>query len=605
MPSRPRRLRPALCMMFFVSLPFYLSAQTAGPSPQESNTAAQAATSSQPGRSEPQDPQAVHESATVMRATTRMVVVDVVATDKRGFPITDLKAGDFTIRDDGHQQELRSFSFQRPAETSVAALPAPPAPRLPENIFTNVPRYKTDRPLNIILLDALNSTLINQINVHDETLKVLQKLPADRPTAVYALGDKLQVLQDFTSDPAVLRAAVINYSDHASQRLKNPVGDPISQAFMLTTLPSLPALQAYLRFTQNTVSMGADVRVALTLDALQAIARSLAAYPGRKNLIWISAAFPLSLNIDGKTKLKGEAAGRDYSRLVERMADSLMSAQVALYPVDARGMSGLSFLAASGATRNPYGGNYADGSGVGLEPVASDLSDELLAAHETMTILAERTGGKAYYNTNDLEKAIRAGMDDGAIYYTLGYYPSNKEWNGKFRRIQIKVEPPEANLRYRIGYFALDPEDYAHEDSRRRAHDLIQALSLETPPSTALLFQARVLPPSEKTRNKVLVDFAIDPHGLSFRHDDDGQEHAAVKCAVEVYSEKGEPLRTEASDITAALKPEAYQQVLRTNLPCRAAFELKQGSYFLRLAVRDERTGLIGSQNAELTVGAK
>ena len=103
----------------------------------------------------------------------------------------------------------------------------------------------------------------------------------------------------------------------------------------------------------------------------------------------------------------------------------------------------------------------------------------------------------------------------------------------------------------------------------------------------------------------MLVDFAVDPHALSFRHGDDGLEHAMVKCAVEVYSDKGVPLRTEASDITTALKPDAYSQVLRTNLPCRASFDLEEGSYILRLAVRDERTGLIGSQNAKLTVGAK
>ena len=77
-----------------------------------------------------------------------------------------------------------------------------------------------------------------------------------------------------------------------------------------------------------------------------------------------------------------------------------------------------------------------------------------------------------------------------------------------------------------------------------------------------------------------------------------------IKCAVEVYSSRGEPLRTEASDITTALKPDAYQQVLHSNLPCRTSFALDEGNYILRLAVRDERTGLMGSENAPLKVGA-
>ena len=544
----------------------------------------------------------VYESATVMRATTRMVVVDVVATDRNGNPVTDLKAGDFTLLDEGSVQQVRSFSFQHPAEVAVPAASAPPpAPRPPEHLFTNVPAYRATGPLNVILVDALNSTLINQYNVREEMFKVLQKLPPGRPVAIYALGAKLQMLQDFTSDPAVLRDALKNYRDRPPQQLKNPVGDPISQAFILTSLPP-PVRPWYLRFMQDAVSLGADDRVAITLKALQSIAQSLSAYPGRKNLIWLSASFPLALNIDGKMKLRGQASERNYEPQLARMADSLMSAQVAVYPVDARGMATLSFLEASGASKHPLGGGYSDGSGVGLEPVAANLSDELLAAHGTMNTLAERTGGKAFYNNNDLDKAVLASMDDGATYYTLGYYPTSREWDGRFRKIQIKTARADVKLRYRIGYFAIDPASYLREDPKQRAHDLIQALSPETPASTALLFQARVLPPSEKTGNKVLVNFAVDPHALSFQHGEDGLEHAIVKCAVEVYSEKGVPLRTEASDVTTALKLDAYSQVLRTNLPCRASFNLGEGSYLLRLAVRDERTGLIGSENAELKV---
>ena len=99
--------------------------------------------------------------------------------------------------------------------------------------------------MNVILVDALNSTLLNQMNVREEMFKLLLKLPQGRPVAIYALGEKLQLLQDFTSDPKILRDAITNYKDHAPQQLKNPVGDPISQAFILSTLPSaswLPGL---------------------------------------------------------------------------------------------------------------------------------------------------------------------------------------------------------------------------------------------------------------------------------------------------------------------------------------------------------------------------
>jgi len=602
MPAHPRRFRSAVNLLL-LSLISYLSAQGQPPQTQPSQTQP---SQNQPSQTHAAQTQPVYESATVMRATTRMVLVDVIATDRNGNPVTDLKPGDFTVMEDGNRQQVRSFNFQHPAEVAAPAVSMPvSAPKLPEHVFTNVPAYRADGALNVILVDALNSTLLNQMNVREEMFKLLLKLPPGRPVAIYALGEKLQILQDFTSDPKILRDAITNYKDHAPQQLKNPVGDPISQAFTLTTLPSASSLRTYLRYTQDAASLGADARVAITLDALQAIARSLSAYPGRKNLIWLSASFPLSLNVDGKMKLHGDAAERNYEPQLARMADSLMSAQVAVYPVDARGMATLSFLEASGASRHPLGGGYSDGSGVGLEPVASNLSDELLAAHATMNTLAERTGGKAFYNTNDLDKAVLAGMDDGATYYTLGYYPTSRQWDGKFRKLQIKAGRADVKLRYRSGYFAIDPAGYPQKDPKLRAHDLIQALSLESPAATALLFQARVLPPSNKTGNKVLVDFAVDPHALSFQHGDDGLEHAMMKCAVEVYSNKGVPLRTEASDISTALKPDAYSQVLRTNLPCRTSFNLEEGNYLLRLAVRDERTGLIGSQTAELFVGVE
>ncbi|HEY2392976.1 MAG TPA: VWA domain-containing protein [Candidatus Angelobacter sp.] len=543
----------------------------------------------------------VYESATVLRATTRIVVVDVVATNKKGEPVTDLKAEDFTVQEDGHAQQVRSFSFQQPVRAAQAPQSAATAPQLPEHVFTNVPAYKTDRPLNVILLDALNSTLLNQMNVREEMLKLLQKLPPERPVAIYVLGEKLQILQDFTSDPVLLQTALKNYKDHAPVQLKNPVGDPIARAIMLSRLPGM-ILPVFLKADQNIASMGADQRVALTADALESIAHSLSAYPGRKNLIWLSASFPIQMNAIG-LKVVGEASMRNYDRQLEHMADALMSAQVAVYPIDARGEAGLSFMAASGASTHPEGVGYTDGSGVGREAVASELSDELLAAHETMNTMAERTGGKAFYNTNDLDKAVRSSLEDGATYYTLGYYPTNKEWNGKFRKIQIKAARADIKLRYRIGYFAVDPASYMHTDPKQRARDFIRALTLETPPSTALLFQARVLPPTEKTGGKVLVDFAVDPHALSFEQSG-GLAHAQLKCAVEVYSPQGAPIRTEASDVATALESGPYEQVLRSNLPCRTSFSLKEGSYLLRLAVRDERTGLIGSENAELEVPA-
>src|SRR5215475_2507843 len=143
------------------------------------------------------------EPATMLKATTRLVVVDVVATahDKA---VTDLERGDFTLLEDGKEQEIKVFSFQQAIPASSARL-TPAVLKLPENVFTNIPRYNTNQALNVVLLDALNTTLPHQAYVRDQMIRYLEKMPEGQPLAIYLLSTKLTLLQDFTSDPAVLK----------------------------------------------------------------------------------------------------------------------------------------------------------------------------------------------------------------------------------------------------------------------------------------------------------------------------------------------------------------------------------------------------------------
>ena len=117
-------------------------------------------------------------------------------------------------------------------------------------------------------------------------------------------------------------------------------------------------------------------------------------------------------------------------------------------------------------------------------------SDDRMAAHSTMNDLADRTGGRAFYNRNDLDGAVRDSITDGSTYYTLGYYPENKDWNGGFRNIQVKLRRGSVKLRYRIGYFAVDTATFAKLNPKRQDEDFDEALSLNVPVSTALPFQA-------------------------------------------------------------------------------------------------------------------
>jgi VWFA-related protein len=601
--NKPTRLPlSALLLVLAVAISFAQTTSDRQPATTEQSPA--------PAQSQEQAQASV---ATVLKVKTRLVVVDVVALDHKGAPVTDLKAEDFSLTEDGSEQNIRVFTFQHPAE------PAPGQPVMVEasltpNRITNMPRFKTNSTLNVLLLDGINVTNVNQKYTREQMVKFLEKLPAGQPIAVYALGSKLRMLQDFTADPTQLREAVKKAKDN-SLGVRADVSNSMDlPAGLLEQMPT-DMYQTILRFGEDQASNQMDTRVGLTLDQLGALARNLAGYPGRKNLIWLSEAFPnylypLNPELQNSRDQYQRSFMRSYQAQIEHTADMLANAQVAVYPVDSGTL----------ANRDPYSslsntdsnGNYLGrGSRGGTRPgVGSMQSNEIsrstgaqIDSHATMNAVAEQTGGKAFYNTNNIEHAIRDSMDDGSIYYTLGYYPENKNWDGKFRKIAVKVKRSGVKLHYRQGFLAAEPLSYAKQDPKIQAIDIGSALDLNSPVSTALPFQALVIPPSA-TNNKVQINYGIDPKAISFELRADGLQHAAVDCGVRVYSPKGEGLHVQANTFNAALAPEQYQKVMKMIFPCSQTVDLPAGEYVLRLAVRDITSGLIGTANGRVTVPA-
>jgi len=244
----------------------------------------------------------VYESATVLRAVTRLVVVDVVATNGSGDAVPDLKAEDFTVIEDGHEQKISAFSFQHPPAAGVSQVRLQPV-NLPPNVFSNVPKYSAEAALNVLLLDGLNTNLPNQAYARDQMIKYLAKIPEGQPIAVYMLmGRQLRLIQDFTSDPSVLKTAVKNLKANISPLQDNPSGGPGIElappgAFDSGMIPA-EMQQAMQQFENERSSFQTDLRKRYTLDALNSLARTLSGYAGRKNLIWISEAFPISIDPD-------------------------------------------------------------------------------------------------------------------------------------------------------------------------------------------------------------------------------------------------------------------------------------------------------------------
>lgn len=513
------------------------------------------------------------QSKPVLKANTRLVVVDVVATDRQGQPISGLTAQDFAIFEEGRPQKISSFSFQQPGPrvTQVTL-------HLPPNVVSNVPQHKAS-VLNVVLLDTLNGDFAGNAAAQSALIEYLETAQLAQPLAIFAMQDKLMLLHDFTTDSQALKAAVEKYRPPAHTQNSE---DTVSRA------SSFGSKGDYHTDDQRTES---------TLNQLHTLARTLGGYPGRKNVIWLSESIPLVLfpetaaqsgmNIASIGVQPGQGKGspqivrvpttfnavrsasptRDFGGLVQKVADAMMNAQVAIYPVDSTGLG----------------------------------KDDHLGSQHTMNDLASATGGQAFYNRNDLEVSLRTSLNDGSTYYTLTYYPDNKDWNGKFRNIAIKTANAGVTLRYRQGYYALDPVATAKDENKRVTEDFSRALTLDAPSVTTVQFQAGVVPPSNETRGNVVVNFAIDPHTLAFEKSDDGLEHASVSCVVWAFSGKGDPVRAEGSS-NATFKPDVFQQMMNSYFPCARSISLKPGHYTLRLGVLDRTTNQMGTTTTQVTV---
>jgi len=611
MRTSSRNIIPAVILVLAFAVA--LAQQSAPPAAGEATTAIQNAAPTPPqSQSQP-----VEGTATVLKVKTRLVIVDVIALDHKGAPVTDLKADDFILQEENQPQKIRVFNFQQAAQGQSAVFT--PA-TLSANRITNMPRFKTNSALNVLLLDGINVSNANQKYAREQMLKFLEKLPAGEPLAVYAMGSKLRLLQDFTVDPALLKEAVKKSRSNAlGVRSESSNAMDLPPGFVQQLSDQM--LQQVLRFGQEQAIYQMDERVRLTIEQLGALARNLAGYPGRKNLIWVSEAFPAYLfpqNPDPTGRNSSSAAAAQlpnivsYQGQINHASDLLANAQVAVYPVDAGAVGNRDVYSSLSNTdsNGNYLGNSARGAvrngmtGSAQAAEISNASTSAMNSHSTMNTVAEQTGGKAFYNTNDLNKAIRDSMEDGSTYYTLGYYPEDKNWDNRFRRISVKVNRPGVKLHYRQGYFAVEPKEYAKQDPKILAMDMGSALDINNPISTALPFQAVVLPPSAQNGNKVQINYGVDAHSIAFELKEDGLQHASVDCGVRAYTKTGESIKLQGNTFNAALAPEQYQKVMKAIFPCNQTLELPPGEYLLRLAVRDTNNGLIGTANGSATVPA-
>lgn len=538
-----------------------------------------------------------------LRVAVHMVLVDAVVLDSAGKVVPGLSVQDFTVLEDGKPQKVSTISFEQPAE--LARKLRSQRGSMPANVTTNRPEYRmpSGAPV-VLLLDALNTPVRDQSRARMEFLKYLStQLQPGQQIAVYTLVRSLRVLQDFTDDPALLKAAVQSFNPTVSMQLQ--IADLNQRLPRLSgALPDIqraekdPAvfISRMQDFYNEQANVATDERVGITLTAFRGIAQAVAGLPGRKSLIWVSGSFPLatySRIIQYSANPNNDPNRVRIENLYEdklRETDSILTdAQVAVYAVDARGLVGQLL----GGAENQ--GVSAAGTLVGGVEYAQSLqlaSGSLQETQATMKQVAGDTGGKFFINQNEMDHSVALSVQDGASYYLLGYMPEGKA-DGKFHKIEVKLNRPGATVRARHGYYAVTSGDDAKAAKLRDAA-VGMAMQYGSPGATGVTFDARVMPPAPAARMKVGVDFLVDPSTIS-TEDVGGGKKLALEFHVAAYGADRKIAGQKDVAIKPTLKPAQFESMQQQGLPYHVDLELPPGSYLLRLGVVDQRSGLVGT----------
>jgi VWFA-related protein len=570
-------------------------AQTPSQQPAPAAAASPARNSTQ---NAPYSPQLQRRDDQIMtiESTARLVVLDVVVTDAAGHAVQGLKAQDFHLMEDGVPQTVANFVEHARITPEQAAAEAALL-KLPPNTFSNYGRARDDEGgLIVFLIDALDAQVQTQMQLRQQMIAYMKTVPEGTRIAIFQLDTQMHMVQGFTSDPAVLLAAVESKRD------------------MPGFSPMLASPGAGGR--GGTGAQMADLQKRMRSDILtqgmQQLGKYLAGFPGRKSLVWFTADIPVWPLGGGEPGFNEQFA--DSTTFIDEMnrtTDVLRLGQIAVYPVDMRGLT----------VKGGVGQIYQHGA-----------LDDVAAA----------TGGKAFYNTNGIKEAMTEVADESTNYYTLAFSPTNRQFDGSYRKLLVKVTDPRLQLAYRPGYYARnDDHELAQHRAQRTANRgpltvsatggasapatvLDKAVPLGSPTKQDVLFVAQFRPEeqAEKAGKEHPLDkdnflakpfrgggyrnydilLAVNGRTLSLMPSVDGSYHGKIEVVTMVYDDKGQVVNS--LETQAAIDPDGreYAGIMKNGAGLRQTIAVPaKGNFFLRVAVRDVPSDKVGT--VEVPVG--
>jgi VWFA-related protein len=535
----------------------------------------------------------------VFRLNVRRVPVDIVVTDKQGNPVRGLTRKDFIVKEDNKTQSVLSFDY---FDGSAPGFVSPKLPPLPTNTFVNLPTQPERGPLYILYYDMVNTETVDQMASRRQLLEFVDKAQPGTRIALFMNARGLHMLQGFTSDHALLRAAILS---------KGPG-------------PHLPDV-----FLNGNLYGFEDSGAALS--NMKFLAEYLSGIPGRKNLFWLSGVFPIPVGpvVTGKNGSGTVAGGFSNSTLqindwaylqdhaIRECYAAMMRSQVALYPVDLKGV-----LNTDDAGNSVANGEYDDA-------------------------IAAATGGKAFYGSNKLNEMLDKAVEHGENYYSLSYAPTNTKYDGRERQIEVTLAKKNGyTLNYRQLYYGVSDDEaqaehkpdtpqaralvakttdtlYANiEHGAPMLHDLLFSAHLGTAgePALATAEQMQTLEDSPtyfRTRRKdahpkplkpvklqkYVIDYGVFDPQLKQLAAHKGQP-AMLEFAAAAYDADGILLNSILNDGLASVDAKPNGK-FGTLFHSEQELEVPPGAAFIRIAVRDRLNDRTGTMEVPLPLKAE
>jgi len=563
-----------------------------------------------------------------LRTTTRLVEVAVVATDKHGHPITDLKPGDLEIYDNGRPQKVKDFA-QAGADVERAAPMAAQQqkPETAEPVVTNRPAgtaaAKQDSGnTTMLMIDAAHVAFSDLTYARGEILRFLKTVPADESVGLYILGSQgFQVMDEPTLDHATLAGTLARWMPSA-QDLQNAQeeeqrnrqqfdwvhsvydmayvngngeggSDPSMYAAGSPTGGAAPAVyppDAELR------PMG-DRPEDFALHLLVGVGRHLSAIPGHKTLVWVASDNVLA---DWTSSMVGreDTGNRFLDSVSLRARETLNEAHVSIYPLDVSQLEG-GAISASLSNRNvtPIGKSDRD---ISVANLVGDMSPANKNGRDTARLnadthpiqpafreLAEATGGRALRRAGDIAKELDSIVADGRAAYLLSFTPDTQA-DGKYHALAVKCLRKDVRLRYRNGYF------YAEEPATMR--DRFREVVWQPRDETEIGLAATIM--REPIGDGVRLNIAATDLELAQK---DGRWTGNVDVFLVARDDSGLHATIAGKRLGLALKPATYQRNMKEGLTVEEKLPKLPAGTLLRLIVIDENSRRMGS----VTLGNK